>query len=77
MLGLAKAQQVKNTVIVPSGAKGGFVPKQMKRNATREETQAEGIACYRMFITALLSLTDNIRDGAHRAARRHRPPRRR
>ena len=64
VLGLAKAQQVKNTVIVPSGAKGGFVPKQMKRDATREEVQAEGIACYRIFISTLLSLTDNIRDGA-------------
>ena len=63
VLGLAKAQQVKNTVIVPSGAKGGFVPKQMKRNATREEIQAEGVACYRTFISALLAVTDNIRDG--------------
>ena len=62
VLGLAKAQQVKNTVIVPSGAKGGFVPRQMKRNATREETLAEGIAAYRLFIGTLLSLTDNIRD---------------
>ncbi len=63
VLGLAKAQQVKNTVIVPTGAKGGFVPKQLKRNATREEIQAEGVACYRIFIDALLSLTDEIRDG--------------
>jgi glutamate dehydrogenase len=63
VLGLAKAQQVKNSVIVPSGAKGGFVLKQVKRNATREETQAEGIACYRLFIEALLSLTDDIRSG--------------
>ena len=64
VLGLAKAQQVKNTVIVPSGAKGGFVPKLLRREASRDEAQAEGIACYRIFIEALLSLTDNIRDGA-------------
>ncbi len=63
ILGLAKAQQVKNTVILPSGAKGGFVPKSMKRGATREEVQAEGIACYRLFIEAMLSVTDDIRDG--------------
>ena len=63
ILGLAKAQQVKNSVIVPSGAKGGFVLKQLKRGATREETQAEGVACYRLFIEALLSLTDNIGNG--------------
>ncbi len=63
ILGLAKAQQVKNSVIVPSGAKGGFVLKQSKRPATREETQAEGVACYRLFIEALLSLTDDIVGG--------------
>ncbi len=64
VLGLAKAQQVKNTVIVPTGAKGGFVPKQISRTASREEVQAEGVACYRLFIEALLSLTDDIRGGA-------------
>ena len=63
ILGLAKAQQVKNSVIVPSGAKGGFVLKQVKHMATREETQTEAVACYRLFIEALLSLTDNIVDG--------------
>ena len=60
ILGLAKAQQVKNTVIVPTGSKGGFVPKMMPRNATREETLAEGVACYRIFISSLLSVTDNL-----------------
>ena len=59
VLGLMKAQQVKNAVIVPSGAKGGFVPKQIPQNATREEVMAEGIFCYRQFIRGLLDITDN------------------
>ncbi len=63
VLGLVKAQLVKNAVIVPSGAKGGFYPKRMPRGATREEVQAEGIAAYRIFIGALLSVTDNLKDG--------------
>ena len=63
VLGLAKAQQVKNTVIVPSGAKGGFVPRRQPREATREAVQQEGVASYRIFISALLALTDNILDG--------------
>jgi glutamate dehydrogenase len=66
VLGLCKAQQVKNTVIVPQGAKGGFVPKQMPRNASREQIQAEGVACYKLFIKSLLDITDNIIDGAIR-----------
>ncbi|PCI44298.1 MAG: NAD-glutamate dehydrogenase, partial [Alphaproteobacteria bacterium] len=48
VLGLAKAQQVKNTVIVPVGAKGGFVPKKMPVGGSREEILAEGIACYKI-----------------------------
>ncbi|MHA1546351.1 MAG: NAD-glutamate dehydrogenase, partial [Alphaproteobacteria bacterium] len=60
VLGLAKAQQVKNAVIVPVGSKGGFVPKRMARATTREEILAEGIACYKIFVSSLLSLTDNI-----------------
>jgi len=59
VLGLVKAQQVKNVVIVPQGAKGGFVPKQLPVNASREVISAEGIACYKIFISALLDLTDN------------------
>ncbi len=59
VLGLMKAQQVKNAVIVPSGAKGGFVPKQIPANASREEIMAEGISCYQQFIRALLDITDN------------------
>ena len=60
ILGLVKAQQVKNAVIVPVGAKGGFYPKRMPANATREETQAAGISAYKVLINALLELTDNI-----------------
>ncbi|RUR14721.1 NAD-glutamate dehydrogenase [Legionella septentrionalis] len=63
ILGLMKAQQVKNAVIVPSGAKGGFVVKQFPVNATREEILAEGINCYRLFIRGLLDITDNYKDG--------------
>ena len=58
ILGLVKAQQVKNSVIVPSGAKGGFVCKQMPINADRETSLREGKACYRIFIRAMLRLTD-------------------
>jgi glutamate dehydrogenase len=65
ILGLVKAQQVKNAVIVPVGAKGGFVPKQIPPQATREEVQAVGVACYKTLMNALLDLTDNIApDGA-------------
>ncbi|MPR00549.1 NAD-glutamate dehydrogenase [Modestobacter sp. I12A-02628] len=64
VLGLVKAQTVKNTVIVPTGAKGGFVPlRPTPEGATRDEVLAEGQACYRIFINALLSLTDDLRDG--------------
>jgi glutamate dehydrogenase len=61
VLGLVKAQMVKNAVIVPVGAKGGFVVKQPK--STAEENRAEGVACYRMFVSALLDLTDNLVGG--------------
>jgi len=63
ILGLVRAQLVKNAVIVPSGAKGGFLPKELPRTGGREETQREGIAAYRIFISALLDITDNIKDG--------------
>ncbi|HEX4267883.1 MAG TPA: NAD-glutamate dehydrogenase domain-containing protein, partial [Steroidobacteraceae bacterium] len=62
VLGLMKAQNVKNTLIVPVGAKGGFVPKRLPGGG-REEIQAEVIACYRTFIRGLLDLTDNIVGG--------------
>jgi glutamate dehydrogenase len=59
VLGLVKAQQVKNAVIVPVGAKGGFVARQMRPDMTRDEIQEEGIACYKLFIRGLLDITDN------------------
>jgi glutamate dehydrogenase len=63
VLGLAKAQEVKNSVIVPSGAKGGFVCKQLPEAAAREAQAAEVLTCYRMFISAMLDVTDNIEGG--------------
>ena len=62
ILGLMKAQQVKNAVIVPLGAKGGFVAKQLPIG-TRDEVMEEVIFCYQTFIRGLLDLTDNIVDG--------------
>ncbi len=60
ILGLMKAQQVKNAVIVPNGAKGGFILKQMQNpNIAREELLAEGITCYKQFMRGLLDITDN------------------
>ncbi len=74
ILGLVKAQEVKNAVIVPVGAKGGFVVKRPPvptgdPQADREQQLAEGIACYKMFIAGLLDLTDNRHSDAHRSAR--------
>ncbi len=63
VLGLVKAQQVKNAVIVPSGAKGGFVGKRLPTSGDREAFLNEGIACYKIFIQGLLDVTDNIVDG--------------
>ncbi|WP_252259536.1 NAD-glutamate dehydrogenase [Erythrobacter aurantius] len=64
ILGLMKAQKVKNAVIVPSGAKGGFYPKQLPSPAIdRDGWAAEGQASYEVFIRTLLSITDNIVDG--------------
>ncbi len=63
VLGLVKAQNVKNAVIVPVGAKGGFVPKFLPAGGPREAIQAEGIATYKMFISTLLDITDNIGTG--------------
>ncbi|MGC3002340.1 NAD-glutamate dehydrogenase [Streptomyces sp. G35A] len=61
ILGLVKAQMVKNTVIVPVGAKGGFVAKQLPDpSVDRDAWMAEGIASYRTFISALLDITDNM-----------------
>ena len=64
VLGLVKAQMVKNAVIVPVGAKGGFYCKQLPDPVVdREAWMAEGVACYSTFITALLDVTDNLVDG--------------
>jgi len=64
VLGLVKAQMVKNAVIVPAGSKGGFVCKQMPKDAAREVVAAEGEAVYRLFIASLLEVTDNRVHGA-------------
>jgi glutamate dehydrogenase len=71
VLALAKAQAVKNAVIVPAGAKGAFVVKRPPTptgdpTLDREAIQAEGIACYRMFVSGLLDLTDNLVNGMSR-----------
>jgi glutamate dehydrogenase len=60
ILGLVKAQMVKNTVIVPVGAKGGFICKRLPDPREREAWLAEGLACYQLFVTSLLDVTDNI-----------------
>jgi len=62
VLGLVKAQQVKNAVIVPVGAKGGFVCKRLPEG-DREAIQREGVECYKTFIRALLDVTDNLKGG--------------
>lgn len=67
ILGLMKAQLVKNAVIVPTGAKGGFYPKKLPSPAVdREAWLAEGTESYRIFIRSLLSVTDNIVEGSVR-----------
>src|SRR5690606_22479844 len=63
VLGLVKAQMVKNTVIVPVGSKGGFFVKHPPAGGDRDAVLAEGIACYRMFINGLLDITDNLVEG--------------
>lgn len=62
VLGLMKTQTVKNAGIVPSGAKGGFVLKTLKADATREMVQAAVVKSYKDFIRSLLDLTDNIKE---------------
>jgi glutamate dehydrogenase len=63
VLGLVKAQVVKNAVIVPVGSKGGFYPKQLPVGGSREAVFAEGTRAYTTFVSALLDVTDNIVDG--------------
>jgi glutamate dehydrogenase len=60
ILGLMKAQLVKNAVIVPTGAKGGFYPKQLPPISNRDAWLAEGTETYSIFIRSLLSITDNL-----------------
>ena len=60
VLGLVKAQQVKNAVIVPVGSKGGFYPKQLPRGGDRDAIQTEAIRAYKTFLSGLLDLTDNL-----------------
>lgn len=61
ILDLMKTQQVKNAVIVPMGAKGGFVVKHLPEAGTREQIMDEVIACYQTFIRGLLDITDNLK----------------
>ena len=63
VLGLMKAQHVKNTVIVPVGAKGGFYPKRLPAGGSRDDVQKEVVASYQTFIRGLLDVTDNIENG--------------
>ncbi len=63
ILGLMKAQRLKNVVIVPTGAKGGFILKNPPPSSNREAFMAEGIACYRLLVQGMLDITDNL-DGA-------------
>ncbi len=63
VLGLAKAQNVKNSVIVPVGAKGGFVPRQLPAAGTRDEVYLAGTRAYQSFVASLLSVTDNTSAG--------------
>ena len=69
VLGLVKAQMVKNTVIVPVGAKGAFFCKQLPDPSDRDAWLAEGVACYKTFISGLLDITDNLVDGVTVPAR--------
>ena len=65
VLGLVKAQQTKNAVIVPVGSKGGFYPKQLPKGGAPDATRAEGIRAYTTFLHGLLDITDNLTpDGA-------------
>ncbi len=77
VLGLVKAQMVKNTVIVPVGSKGGFFVKRPPAGGDRDAVFAEGVACYKRFINGLLDITDNLVDGKVVHPRGRGAPRRR
>ncbi|MEN9391026.1 MAG: hypothetical protein RL017_323 [Pseudomonadota bacterium] len=63
ILGLVKAQSVKNSIIVPTGAKGGFICKNLQGIKNKQQLQLEVIDCYKQFISGLLDITDNIIKG--------------
>ncbi|WP_434353550.1 NAD-glutamate dehydrogenase [Psychrobacter sp. HD31] len=63
VLGLVKAQMVKNSVIVPVGSKGGFIVKTDTKGMDRDAWLKEGVACYQTFIRGMLDITDNLVDG--------------
>jgi glutamate dehydrogenase len=63
VLGLMKTQQVKNSVIVPMGAKGGFVVKQPPKEGGRAAYLQEGVECYKIFVRGMLDITDNSKGG--------------
>jgi glutamate dehydrogenase len=65
VLGLVKAQQVKNAVIVPVGSKGGFYPKQLPRAGSPDAIRAEGVRAYKTFLAGLLDITDNLTPAGH------------
>ena len=60
VLGLVKAQQVKNAVIVPVGSKGGFFPKNLPRGGAADAVRAEAVEAYKTFLSGVLDLTDNL-----------------
>ncbi|CAM3831220.1 NAD-glutamate dehydrogenase [Nocardiopsis rhodophaea] len=64
ILGLVKAQMVKNSLIVPNGAKGGFVCKRLPAGGDRDTIMTEVVACYKQFISGMLDVTDNLVEGA-------------
>src|SRR5262249_53865591 len=60
VLGLVKAQQVKNAVIVPVGSKGGFYPKRLPKGGSPDAVRAEAVEAYKTFLRGLLDVTDNL-----------------
>jgi len=64
ILGLMKAQTVKNSVIVPVGAKGGFIARHLPAGGSRDDVMAEVVACYKLFVESILDVTDNMVDAA-------------
>jgi len=64
VLGLMKAQKVKNSVIIPSGAKGGFILKSISSDISNDKLQGHVIDCYKQFIRGLLDVTDNIKNNS-------------